>query len=109
MDKYYAKGTKIYSYSKADGVVLETKDYGDGDLTELHVCSMLDGREFVGMVDCGLLTDYDGGISAVCIDGYISNLGLKHRGIMSGGFLVDKAMFLDICDKHNVKVNWVNK
>lgn len=48
----------------------------------------IDGLEFLDCVDSGGFIGYDGIISEVLIDGYISNLGLAHRGLASGDFMV---------------------
>lgn len=57
----------------------------------------------------GAIIDDDGSIANVFVDGYDSNLGLHHKGLSDGSFLVDKETFLSICAEHKVEVNWANK
>lgn len=70
---------------------------------------IIEGEEFLSLVNSGDLTDYDGTISQIFVDGYSSNLGLYNSRICQGGFLVDEKIFKEICQKHQVLVNWANK
>ena len=53
--------------------------------------------------------DYDGTMACVWADGYITNLGLCHAGLCQGKFLVDGDMWLDICRRYDVVVEWCNR
>ena len=69
----------------------------------------MDGVEFYENVNDGGFIDYDGTLAHVFVDGYLSNLGLLLRGISQGDFKVDGDTWLEICEEHEVKVNWANK
>lgn len=73
------------------------------------IADIMEGSEFLDIVKCGGFIDYDGTLSEVYVDGYISNLGLFHEDICQGGFLVDGEIFKEICENHHVLVNWANK
>ena len=77
----------------------EVRIYGD----------MMSGKEFYENVNDTSIIDYDGSMSEVFIDGYRSNLGLHHKGLSQGYFLVDGPTWLDICEEFNVEVEWCNK
>lgn len=74
-----------------------------------HFYDVMTGKEFYNDVDCGGFIDYDGCIAQIWVDGYISNLGLYHRGICQGAFKVSGKDWLKICEEHEVYVNWANK
>ena len=68
----------------------------------------MDGKEFLEYVEGGDFIDSDGSLSAIYVDGYLSNLGLNYRGICQGDFLVSGKVFKGICEKHHVLVDWAN-
>lgn len=109
---YNVKGDMIFMYSNKDGLIIKTRDYKE-DWEKFYatktIYSLMSGKVFIDSVDSGCITDYDGDIANVFIDGYNSNLGLHHKGLSDGRFLVDKDTFLDICKNHKVEVNWANK
>lgn len=70
---------------------------------------LMTGKEFYEDVDCGGIIDYDGCLGEVFINGYRSNLGLCHRGLCQGGFIVDGPTWLDLCNDFNIEVEWCNK
>lgn len=70
---------------------------------------LMSGEDFFACVDEGCFIDYDGTLSEVFVDGYISNLGLKHKGIKQGEFLVEGEIWCELCKKHKIEVNWANK
>jgi hypothetical protein len=76
---------------------------------EDYIYDLMSGKEFYESVDDGGFIDYDGSIAAIYIDGYKSNLGLFHKGINQGSFMVDGDTFLELCDEHDIQVNWANK
>jgi hypothetical protein len=112
MDKYATKGGMIFVYSEENGLIIKTRDYKE-DYEKFFgmktIYSLINGEEFIRDIESGCITDYDGEIAEVFVDGYISNLGLHHNGFTSGNFLVDKETFLDICNTYKVEVNWANK
>lgn len=76
-----------------------------------EVDDLIEGNEFLEMVnEKGIMND-DGFINMIYVDGFESNLGLVHieRGFMDGNFLVDEKIFADICDRYTVEVDWANK
>ena len=83
-------------------------DYTERYLT-FDAYDYMDGKEFLDYVRSGGITDYDGTLGEIVVDGYISNLGLAEKGLMQGEFLVSGNVFEEICEDHEVKVNWANK
>lgn len=73
------------------------------------IYSLMSGEEFLRYVEDGCIMDCDGVIAEVFIDGYKSNLGLCHKGLEQGKFLVDDELWNHICKNHKVEVNWANK
>lgn len=75
------------------------------------VYDLVPGNNFAKLVHEGIITDYDGSIANVFVDGYDSNLGIidVDSKFCQGSFLVDLETFLRICDLHRVEVNWANK
>lgn len=80
---------------------------------EMHyqkwISDIMSGKSFFEAVDAGCFIDYDGTLSCIYVDGYLSNLGLCHGGICQGEFLVDGDTFQEICKNHHVLVDWANK
>ena len=69
----------------------------------------MDGLNFLEQVEAGCITDYDGNLSNVFVDGYDSNLGLICGGFGQGQFCVTGDTFREFCMNHDIKVNWANK
>ena len=42
-------------------------------------------------------------------DGSLSNLGLHENGFSQGKFLISGEVLENLCEKHNIVVNWANK
>lgn len=131
MKTYNAKGQRLFRYGR-DGVEIQTYDYSyylnyqhkyHKDLDMCHklvkmkyeydfnfdVYDLFNGKQFLELVESGCITDSDGRIVNVFIDGFDSNLGLAIDNLTSGGFLVDEEVWLDLCNEHKVEVNWANK
>lgn len=70
---------------------------------------LMTGIEFYEAVDSGCIIDYDGMLGEVFVDGYISNLGLCHKGLCQGEFLVDGNSWKALCEEHTIEVIWCNK
>lgn len=70
---------------------------------------LLSGKEFLDYVRNGCITDNDGILSGIYIDGFRTNLGLDEAGFSQGNFLVSDKVFEDLCNSHEVLVNWANK
>ena len=71
--------------------------------------SLMSGSRFLSLVDNTCIMDDDGLISEVIVDGFISNLGLSHKDFSQGEFLVTYDVWKNICNNHDVVVNWANK
>lgn len=88
------------------------RDY-PSDLLEMYstyICgTIMSGKEFYEYVDEGYFIDSDGSLSKVFVNGYLSNLGLYHKGMSQGRFLVDGPTWLHLCDKYDIEVEWCNK
>lgn len=70
---------------------------------------IMSGIDFLESVLSGSITDYDGSIAQIFVDGYKSNLGLCTDNLIDGEFLIDEFTFREICSEHKVEVNWANK
>ena len=131
MKIYNAKGRRLLRFGR-DGIEIQTYDYSyylnyqHGYHKDLDMCHKLvkmkyeydfnfdvydlfNGKKFLELVKSGCITDYDGHIVNVFIDGFDSNLGLATDNLTSGGFLVDEEVWLELCNEHKVEVNWANK
>ncbi len=75
------------------------------------VYDLISGENFAKLVHVGAISDYDGSIANVFVDGYDSNLGIidRENHFCQGRFVVDVDTFLRICQLHHVEVNWANK
>lgn len=124
MDKYKTKGRLDFVATIDDiKVALRDKEWYREDWNfdstfemmwedrfEKSVYDLMSGEKFLEAVQTGCITNYDGGVADVFVDGYISNLGLyTENGFECGGFQVDEELWLQICDNHRVEVNWANK
>lgn len=99
----------IPDYMKGNKEIYEQiKKIKEDELT-IDIYDLFDGEKFLEYVNDGCITDYDGCISDILVDGYISNLGLASDNLMQGDFLVNEEAWLDICKNHKVEVNWANK
>lgn len=71
---------------------------------------IVDGSVFADWVKTGCVTDYDGSLGVIVVNGYMSNLGIFAEDFYQGGdFLVTLEVFLDICNKYDVQVLWFNR
>ena len=100
------KGYMTYAYSFADGLMNRTEDH---PLHREAWGDLMTGKEFFTYVDNGSITDYDGQLAAVFVNGYKSNLGLVHKDFCQKGFLIDGESWLDICENNEVLIEWCNK
>lgn len=105
------KGYMFFVQSLYETGVIQ-KDYEPWEV-EMHKCKvigdLMTGEEFYADVDDRYIMDYDGTMAYVWADGYITNLGLCHKGLCQGEFLVDGDMWLDICSRYDIVVEWCNK
>lgn len=103
---------KLRCHGKITCVFDKEVDYQINLIDELPIITVYDfmsGEDFLKYVDEGYYINYDGTIANILIDGYVSDLGLYHAGISQGNFQADYVKFKDICQHHDVYVNWANK
>jgi hypothetical protein len=123
-DKFQAKGKMIFRYTNSG---IQTQLYDRDYYLKQHdnnsnyvdfiydthfnrtTYDLMTGKGFYKDVDDTSLIDYDGSIADIFVDGYLSNLGLAHKGMCQGDFLVDGEVWLELCNEHTIKVNWANK
>lgn len=67
------------------------------------------GKTFASHVEQSVITNNDGIMSEVFVDGFVSNLGLLTQSFCQGQFLVDMETWQRLCNEHDIQVNWVNK
>lgn len=72
-------------------------------------CDLYSGKAFLEMVKSGGITDDDGSLCCVYVDGFISNLGLSDGNFNKGSFMVTAEVWEEICSKYAVVVDWSNK
>lgn len=91
-------------------IAIGNSDQVDEAYNSRVIYDLIPGLDFLEAVLAGNLINYDGSISGIYIDGYISNVGLAtENGFLKGNFLVDENLFKEICEEHEVYVNWENK
>ena len=106
---YSPKCTKQFACLE-DSIKILTWDYPvESERKDIICGDLMSGKEFYQHVDSGGIIDYDGSLGNVYVDGYRSNLGLYHKGLCQGGFLVDGPTWLEICETFDVTVEWCNK
>lgn len=108
---YRTKGVATVLYD-GSSILVEKHDWPETALDShmQRICGdIMDGEEFYDCVDSGSIIDYDGLLGEVYINGYKSNLGLAHRGLRQGGFLVDGETWLKLCRDYDIEVEWCNK
>lgn len=74
-----------------------------------EVYDLYPGKTFASHLEQSVITNNDGSMSEVFVDGYVSNLGLLTSSFCQGQFLVDIKTWLKLCDEHDILVNWANK
>lgn len=109
--KITPKGYMYFVQTQYETCVIQ-KDYEPWEI-EMYkreiIGDLMSSEKFYAEVDVGCIMDYDGTMAYVWADGYITNLGLCHNGLRQGNFLVDGDMWLDICRRYNIVVEWCNK
>lgn len=85
-------------------------DYIYNSKFTFKIYKLMPGKKFLDMVKSGYFVDSDGTICEIFADGFKCNLGLFTNNLISGGgCFVDEEMWLDLCDRYNIEVNWANK
>lgn len=96
-------------YHKDSPEVLEfIKEELDEELS-FDIYDLMSGSEFVNAIEHGSIIDYDGSLSDIFVDGYKTNLGIADDNFMQGEFLMSTRAFSELCNEHDIKVNWANK
>ena len=131
MKTYNAKGRKIFRFGW-DGIEVQIFDYDyyldyyhryHKDLNVCHefvkvqyewnfnisIYDLFDGKKFLELVKDGCITDCDGHVANIFVDGFDSNLGLATDNLTAGDFLVNEEVWTDLCDNFKIEVNWANK
>lgn len=121
--KFNIKGTMLFALNENNEVIVKrikaedvlqaySKDARE-DIRKWHfsktIYDLIEGEEFAKMVESGCIINDDGTLANVFVDGFDSNLGLCEIGFCQGSFIVTKDVFLEICKKHEVFVNWAGK
>ena len=74
-----------------------------------QVYDLMPGKGFLDAVRSSCIIDDDGILSDIFVDGFDTNLGLSEAGLSQGQFLVSGKVFEQLCNEHEVLVNWANK
>ncbi len=74
-----------------------------------EVYNLYPGKTFASYVEQSTITNNDGIMSEVFVDGCVSNLGLLAQSFCQGQFIVDMGTWKRLCDEHDILVNWYNK
>lgn len=98
----------IYARSDIEDDVKKIHAEDVEDELTAYIFEIMDGLEFLNMVDSGCIMNYDGFLSGIFVDNYQTNLGLCHKGFHQGDFMVDAELWKEICREHKVEVNWAN-
>lgn len=108
---YQAKGKMIFVHTNEGINVYEHvfEEEWQKETLKKEIYHLIDGKEFLESIESGVITNYDGEIANIFVDGYDSNLGIFYKEFYDGGFLVDKETFLELCDDLKIEVNWANK
>jgi hypothetical protein len=121
--KFDIKGTMSFALNENDEVIVKRikaedilQAYSKDAKEEIRhkyysprIYHLIEGKDFVDMVETGCIIDDDGTLVNIFVDGFDSNLGLCEIGFCQGRFIVTKDVFLEICKKHEVFVNWAGK
>lgn len=101
--------SEITNYSADLGYKKAMEEMIDDKFTSVIDFDLISGIDFLNDVLSGCISNYDGFINRIYVDGYISNLGLFTGTFSDGEFLVDEETFRQICQEHKVEVDWANK
>lgn len=76
----------------------------------IPIYNLIPGIHFLEMVKTKSITNNDGDLDCIIVNGYKTNLGLFTKNNFIGGeFLVDETTFKTLCNGNKVLVNWANK
>ena len=108
LNKEFQKEQHVCSAEELYEILI--KQYDDQFYTlDDSVGYLMDGLEFLNCVRDKCITNNDGSMEFITVDGYNSNLGLFSNSFVDGKFLVTEDVFEEICKEYEVKVLWINK
>ena len=119
-------GTCFLRLGKGNTIEIQSQTFEDGfkgfkDMSESAFESLMydkhryepthlmTGLEFEKDIRDNCFTDYDGYACKVLVDGYNSNLRLSDGSVTSSLFGVSFDVWHELCEKHEIFVDWVNK
>jgi hypothetical protein len=115
IDKKTIKG-RVWFYLNDGYIENCIKDYTEEEKeftgmypTKYDIYDLFSGDEFASCVEDGGFIDYDGSISDIFVNDYVSNLGIWDYGIHQGKFCLGLNDFRELCKEYKIEVNWANK
>lgn len=73
---------------------------------DINEDDLIDGKEFLHDIRKKWITNRDGVLRHIFVDGFESNLGISNNDFYQGEFLVTEDSFEELCKKHDIKVHW---
>ena len=74
---------------------------------EIIIKKLITGQTFLENVRSGVLTNENGFVSEVIIDGFLTNIRFCFSGYQDlFGFLVDETFFESLMEDRNILINW---
>lgn len=73
---------------------------------DINEDDLIDGKEFLHDVRKKWITNRDGILRHIFVDGFESNLGISNNDFYQGEFLVTEDFFEELCERHDIKVHW---
>ena len=123
--KYKSKGLLLFAYGKEGELYTrkwdmkaltknlssnsEKEDFQEMFHThDIDEKDLIDGKKFLENVRNRLITNDNGTLSHIFVDGYESNLGLISSDFSQGNFLLTENLFAELCEEYNIKAHWKN-
>lgn len=73
---------------------------------DINEDDLIDGKEFLHDVRNKWITNRNGILRHIFVDGFESNLGIVNNDFYQGEFLVTEDCFEELCEGHHIKVHW---
>lgn len=118
---YRANGTMDFAYGK-NGILctltLDIKDIAkmnaasEENVREYYtfqVGDLYEGKEFLRMIREKGIMNSDGELIRIFVGGYLTNLGIASNDFYQGNFLIMEDVFEELCEEHDILVEWANK
>lgn len=123
--KYKSKGLLLFAYGKEGELYTrkwdmkaltknlssnsEKEDFQEMFHThDIDEKDLIDGKKFLENVRNRIITNDNGTLSHIFVDGYESNLGLISSDFSQGNFLLTENLFAELCEEYNIKAHWKN-